>query len=118
MGSRRCQTSFDFAIAVGQEACARAHPLVEPRRPSSDAFTEFRTDRYRQEARAPLQGGADGAPLPWPAVSGRFHILSFGCQMNQHDAQKMANLLHHDGWTRADAAEAADLVVIHTCSIR
>jgi tRNA-2-methylthio-N6-dimethylallyladenosine synthase len=51
-------------------------------------------------------------------VSGRFHIKSFGCQMNQHDAQKMANLLHHDGWDRAEQAEAADLVVIHTCSIR
>jgi len=51
-------------------------------------------------------------------VNGRFHITSFGCQMNQHDAQKMANLLRHDGWARADGAEAADLVVIHTCSIR
>lgn len=51
-------------------------------------------------------------------MSGRFHIQSFGCQMNQHDAQKMANLLHHDGWGRAEAAEAADLIVIHTCSIR
>jgi tRNA-2-methylthio-N6-dimethylallyladenosine synthase len=48
----------------------------------------------------------------------RFHIRTFGCQMNQHDAQKMANLLHHDGWTPSDAPEAAELVVIHTCSIR
>jgi tRNA-2-methylthio-N6-dimethylallyladenosine synthase len=37
--------------------------------------------------------------------------------MNQHDAQKMANLLHHDGWAASDES-AADLVVIHTCSIR
>ena len=51
-------------------------------------------------------------------MSGRFHIKTFGCQMNQHDAQKMANLLHHDGWKRAEEAEAADLVVIHTCTIR
>ena len=47
----------------------------------------------------------------------RFHIRTFGCQMNQHDAQKMANLLHHDGWAPADEPEA-ELVVIHTCSIR
>jgi tRNA-2-methylthio-N6-dimethylallyladenosine synthase len=51
-------------------------------------------------------------------MSGRFHIRTFGCQMNQHDAQKMANLLHHDGWLHSDDADAADLVVIHTCSIR
>jgi tRNA-2-methylthio-N6-dimethylallyladenosine synthase len=51
-------------------------------------------------------------------MSRRFHIRTFGCQMNQHDAQKMANLLHHDGWSVAPEEEAADLVVIHTCSIR
>jgi tRNA-2-methylthio-N6-dimethylallyladenosine synthase len=50
-------------------------------------------------------------------MSGRFHIRTFGCQMNQHDAQKMANLLHHDGWSLADE-QSANLVVIHTCSIR
>jgi tRNA-2-methylthio-N6-dimethylallyladenosine synthase len=50
--------------------------------------------------------------------SKRFHIRTFGCQMNQHDARKMANLLHHDGWTASDEPEAAELVVIHTCSIR
>ena len=50
--------------------------------------------------------------------SGRFHIQTFGCQMNQHDAQKMANLLHHAGLVASDRSEAADVVVIHTCSIR
>lgn len=50
--------------------------------------------------------------------SRRFHIHTFGCQMNQHDAQKMANLLHHDGWSLAPDEAAADLVVLHTCSIR
>jgi tRNA-2-methylthio-N6-dimethylallyladenosine synthase len=51
-------------------------------------------------------------------MTGRFHIRAFGCQMNQHDAQKMANLLHHDGWSLACDENDADLVVIHTCSIR
>lgn len=50
--------------------------------------------------------------------SGRFHVLTFGCQMNQHDAQKMANLLHHAGMTASDRSEAADVVVIYTCSVR
>lgn len=51
-------------------------------------------------------------------MTGRFHIRTFGCQMNQHDAQKMANLLHHAGWSEVDEPGAANLVVIHTCSIR
>jgi tRNA-2-methylthio-N6-dimethylallyladenosine synthase len=51
-------------------------------------------------------------------MDGRFHIRTFGCQMNQHDAQKMANLLHHAGLAPSDRAEGADVVLIHTCSIR
>jgi len=51
-------------------------------------------------------------------AKGRFHIRTFGCQMNQHDAQKMVNLLHHAGLEPSERAESADVVVIHTCSIR
>src|SRR5262245_52051588 len=51
-------------------------------------------------------------------MTGRFHIRTFGCQMNQHDAEKMANLLHHAGYRPAEDPGAADVVVIHTCSIR
>lgn len=48
----------------------------------------------------------------------RFHLRTFGCQMNQHDAGKIANLLYHEGFRATDELEAADLVLIHTCSIR
>jgi tRNA-2-methylthio-N6-dimethylallyladenosine synthase len=51
-------------------------------------------------------------------MGGRFHIRTFGCQMNQHDAEKMANLLHHAGYRPAADADSADVVLIHTCSIR
>ncbi len=48
----------------------------------------------------------------------RFHIRSYGCQMNAHDSEKVANLLHHAGFSRADDEANADLVVVNTCSIR
>ena len=38
--------------------------------------------------------------------------------MNQHDAEKMSNLLHHAGFSAAGVPDAADLVLIHTCSVR
>jgi tRNA-2-methylthio-N6-dimethylallyladenosine synthase len=47
-----------------------------------------------------------------------FAIRSFGCQMNAHDSEKIANLLHHDGWRSAPSPDAADLLVVNTCSIR
>ncbi len=48
----------------------------------------------------------------------RFFLRTFGCQMNQHDAEQISNLLHHEGYQPAGSLEAADLVVVHTCSIR
>lgn len=48
----------------------------------------------------------------------RFHIRSYGCQMNAHDSEKVANLLHHAGFVRAETEPDADLVVVNTCSIR
>jgi tRNA-2-methylthio-N6-dimethylallyladenosine synthase len=38
--------------------------------------------------------------------------------MNQHDTEKVENLLHHAGWRPAATLEDADLLLINTCSIR
>jgi tRNA-2-methylthio-N6-dimethylallyladenosine synthase len=48
----------------------------------------------------------------------RFKVLTYGCQMNVHDSEKLANLLCHAGLREAPDAELADLLVINTCSIR
>ncbi len=48
----------------------------------------------------------------------RFLIRTYGCQMNVHDSEKVANLLHHAGYGEAAELEAADLLVVNTCSIR
>jgi tRNA-2-methylthio-N6-dimethylallyladenosine synthase len=51
-------------------------------------------------------------------MSGRFYLRTFGCQMNQHDAEKIANLLHHEGYRPVASAEQAELVLVNTCSVR
>ncbi|MBN8550672.1 MAG: tRNA (N6-isopentenyl adenosine(37)-C2)-methylthiotransferase MiaB, partial [Deltaproteobacteria bacterium] len=42
---------------------------------------------------------------------------TFGCQMNEYDSQKLAKVLE-PGYTSVDTPEAADLIVINTCSVR
>ena len=49
---------------------------------------------------------------------GLFHLRTFGCQMNQRDAEQMSSLLHHEGYRPSQGAEDADVIVIHTCSVR
>ena len=47
-----------------------------------------------------------------------FYIETYGCQMNEHDSQKMEALLRMEGYAKATALKDADVVVINTCSIR
>ncbi len=45
-------------------------------------------------------------------------MRTFGCQMNEHDSERIAGLLEADGLVRADSEDDADVVVLNTCCIR
>ncbi|HEV2363074.1 MAG TPA: tRNA (N6-isopentenyl adenosine(37)-C2)-methylthiotransferase MiaB [Caulobacteraceae bacterium] len=48
----------------------------------------------------------------------RLHIQSFGCQMNIHDAERMAEILQPLGYAETASPDEADLVILNTCHIR
>ena len=45
-------------------------------------------------------------------------VRTFGCQMNEHDSERIAGLLEADGLRPAAGVEDADVVVLNTCCIR
>jgi tRNA-2-methylthio-N6-dimethylallyladenosine synthase len=47
-----------------------------------------------------------------------FHIITFGCQMNEHDSERMTGILRDRGCAPVSGAEDADMVILNTCSIR
>ncbi len=47
-----------------------------------------------------------------------FHIITFGCQLNDNDSEKLAGLCEAMGMQMTGRPEAADLVIINTCSVR
>ena len=47
-----------------------------------------------------------------------YHIITFGCQMNGHDSERMAGILDARGCAPATGVEGADMVILNTCSIR
>ena len=51
-------------------------------------------------------------------MSRRYVVRTFGCQMNEHDSERIAGLLEADGLVRADSEADADVVVLNTCCIR
>lgn len=49
----------------------------------------------------------------------KVYIRTFGCQMNEYDSDKMADVLEAaDGYTKTDNVEEADLILLNTCSVR
>jgi tRNA-2-methylthio-N6-dimethylallyladenosine synthase len=51
-------------------------------------------------------------------MSRRFHVHTFGCQMNEHDSERLAGLLEADGMEPTDDPDTADVIVLNTCCIR
>ncbi len=52
-------------------------------------------------------------------MSKKLHIKTWGCQMNEYDSSKMADLLgEYQGYTLTEEAEEADILLLNTCSIR
>ena len=48
----------------------------------------------------------------------RYHVTTFGCQMNEHDSERMKGMLESLGYAEASERADADLILFNTCSIR
>ncbi|MGH2829264.1 MAG: hypothetical protein ACRDJM_02150 [Actinomycetota bacterium] len=78
--------------------------------------------------RVAVPGGRRGAGRDCPAPEGggyhvavtrrTYFIRTFGCQMNEHDSERIAGILEARGYVAATGPEDADLVLLNTCAIR
>ena len=48
----------------------------------------------------------------------RYHLTTFGCQMNEHDSERMKGMLESLGYAEAQERSEADVILFNTCSIR
>jgi tRNA-2-methylthio-N6-dimethylallyladenosine synthase len=48
----------------------------------------------------------------------RYHLTTFGCQMNEHDSERIKGMLESLGYAEAPGRSDADLILFNTCSIR
>jgi tRNA-2-methylthio-N6-dimethylallyladenosine synthase len=48
----------------------------------------------------------------------RYHVTTFGCQMNAHDSERIKGLLEELGLGEAPSQDQADVIVLNTCTIR
>ena len=48
----------------------------------------------------------------------KLYIQTYGCQMNQYDSERIAQVMARDGYVQTDRIDAADLILLNTCSVR
>jgi tRNA-2-methylthio-N6-dimethylallyladenosine synthase len=51
-------------------------------------------------------------------MSRKYHLTTFGCQMNEHDSERMKGMLESLGYIEVGERNEADLILFNTCSIR
>ncbi|HJR50805.1 MAG TPA: tRNA (N6-isopentenyl adenosine(37)-C2)-methylthiotransferase MiaB [Gemmatimonadales bacterium] len=48
----------------------------------------------------------------------KLHLITYGCQMNEYDSERVAGLLRQERYELTDRPEDADLILLNTCAIR
>src|SRR6202140_2518437 len=99
--------TFDISL---NSLAGRSAP---PENVSSECMSEL-PQSPRKNRRAPQT-----APCATGTLEGAtFFLETFGCQMNDHDSEKVAGVLLSRGYRQVESPDAASLVLYNTCSIR
>ena len=48
----------------------------------------------------------------------KYFVKTFGCQMNEHDSERIAGLFEQDGMIKANSIDDSDILFVNTCTIR
>ncbi len=51
-------------------------------------------------------------------MKGYYHIITYGCQMNEHDSERLAGQLRELGYSYIDDYTKADIILLNTCCVR
>jgi tRNA-2-methylthio-N6-dimethylallyladenosine synthase len=108
---------FDFSVEklAGTGVPGRKAPASESGRYTGNIEeTDVKVGHYK---RSP-QGGGVNAPLQNGIGAGTFYLETFGCQMNEHDSEKVAGVLLARGYKQVERTDEASMILYNTCSIR
>ena len=57
-------------------------------------------------------------PVEKATRESNYHLTTFGCQMNEHDSERLKGMLEQLGWSETTDRDDAGLILFNTCSIR
>src|ERR1700722_1915607 len=108
-GATHDRSPIESRVATLQRslrATGQAKPLVRSRWRSRSSPAD-RDQRPRQPAEP-----------RYACAMKSYHLTTFGCQMNEHDSERMKGMLESLGYAQAEERAQADLILFNTCSIR
>ena len=77
------------------------------------AAEQRQQDQYSDQVRTLLSGKFASRGCPF-----LYHIITFGCQQNENDSERIAGLLDRMGGQWTDEPRQADMILLNTCSVR
>jgi tRNA-2-methylthio-N6-dimethylallyladenosine synthase len=89
---------------------------IEVNKLSLHIVTESETTRQREFAKRIKE--LDSSQGLLNARGSTYFIMTFGCQQNENDSERMSGLLNEMGYSKVNSYEDADLIFINTCSVR
>jgi tRNA-2-methylthio-N6-dimethylallyladenosine synthase len=95
------------AAEMGLELKVEGLPVGEEKQNSLAQKTSPRDDKLHE----------NGAGIK-ASATGTFYLETFGCQMNDHDSEKVAGVLMGRGYRQVGTPETASVILYNTCSIR
>ena len=116
------------AQVLGGRRAARPSQFFSPPRAAADVPTasDLKYSKYEATVDDSMFCGKDGVVYESKGASegkeggsrGKYHIHTFGCQMNMADSERMAGVLEQMGYTSSPDPDLANVLVYNTCSIR
>jgi tRNA-2-methylthio-N6-dimethylallyladenosine synthase len=124
----RLRIQMNKAFDIGVESLSRSGGAenggLVPN-PSAHAGHTVNSNKFDASGRINVADGVESGDATAPARSfgdtakrGTFFLETFGCQMNDHDSEKVAGLLLSRGYRQVETPEAARMILYNTCSIR
>jgi tRNA-2-methylthio-N6-dimethylallyladenosine synthase len=78
----------------------------------------YHRDSGDRSVKTPVRA-AHGSAYGYPSEAMQtYHLTTFGCQMNEHDSERIKGMLESLGYAEAPERAEADLILFNTCSIR
>src|SRR5437762_1456328 len=111
-----------------ERACRDGRRRPRPVRHGDPVPHSERRCKGRPVPESPAESGPPGRRATWtrsperPRVPfwpvRRYHVTTFGCQMNAHDSERIKGMLEELGLGEASGQDEADVLVFNTCTIR